>query len=62
MTDTNKARIYYISDISGTSSNNNLILNTSGSDTILGDTQYLININYTSLIIVSNKIDKWILI
>jgi hypothetical protein len=56
------SRIYIFSDVGGNLINNNLILQTDGSDTIAGDSSFTANINYSSIQIISNTINKWLVI
>jgi hypothetical protein len=56
------SRIYIFSDIGGNLINNNLTFQTNGSDTIAGDSSFLMNINYSSIQIISNTISKWLVI
>jgi hypothetical protein len=54
--------IYIFSDIGGNLINNNLILQTNGTDTIAGQSSFTANINYSSIQIISNIISKWLVI
>jgi hypothetical protein len=56
------SRIYIFSDIGGNLINNNIILQTDGSDTIAGQSSFTANINYSSIQIISNTISKWLVI
>ena len=56
------SRIYIFSDVGGNLINNNLILQTDGSDTIAGQSSFTSNINYSSIQIISNTISKWLVI
>ena len=53
--DNSGARSFYIADIGGNASNYNIIVGVTGSNTIVGTTGYAININYSSVYILSNK-------
>jgi hypothetical protein len=59
---TNYKRIYNIVDVGGNLNNNNCIVNISGSDTIQGQSSFLININYSNLKICSNTENKWLIL
>lgn len=52
-------RIYIIKDISGSANTNNITLVAQGSDTIDGDTTYVLNSNYGSWWAIGNAADEW---
>jgi hypothetical protein len=56
------SRIYIFSDVGGNLINNNLILQTNGTDTIAGQSSFTANINYSSIQIISNTNNKWLVI
>ena len=58
---TGNKRVFTFSDVGGNLSNNNIILNTSGGDEIGNSTEVVMNINYSSLQIASNGINRWII-
>jgi hypothetical protein len=60
--DNGGARSFYIADIGGYAQTNNIIIGSTGSDTIVGQTGYTININYSSSYILSNKGNKWLVL
>ena len=60
--DNNKKRIHYIVDSAGQLSNNNLIIVATGGNTIGGQTSATIVVDYSSVQIVSNTADKWLII
>ena len=60
--DNGNTRSFYIADIGGNASNNNIYIGTTGSNTIAGSTGYVININYSSVYILSNKDTKWLVL
>jgi len=59
---TNNSGSFYIVDVGGNLSNNNAIINISGTNTIVGTTSYVMNINYESVYILSNKNNKWLVL
>lgn len=60
--DNDGLRIHYIVDSAGELSNNNLIIGATGGDTIGGETSATIVVDYSSVQIMSNKSDKWLII
>ena len=60
--DNNKKRIHYIVDSVGQLSNNNLIISTALGNTICGQSSTTLVVNYSSIQIVSNAIDKWLIV
>jgi hypothetical protein len=60
--DNGGARSFYIADIGGYAEINNIIIGSTGSDTIVGKTGYIMNINYSSSHILSNKGNKWLVL
>ena len=59
---TNGKRMYIISDVGGNLINNPLTIQRSGtSDTIAGDSSIILNINYSSITLISNTTDIWII-
>lgn len=55
-------RIHYIVDSAGELSNNNLIIGATGGNTIGGDTSATIVVDYSSIQIMSNTTNKWLII
>jgi hypothetical protein len=55
-------RIHYIVDSFGQLSNNNLIIVATGSNTIGGESSATIVVNYSSVQLMSNTNDKWLII
>lgn len=55
----NKLRIIVI-DVDGSASTNNITVSRSSTDTILGQTSYTMNLDYSSVSFVSNGSDKWL--
>jgi hypothetical protein len=55
-------RIHYIVDSFGQLSNNNLVITPTPSDTIGGELSATIVVNYSSVQIMSNKVNKWLII
>lgn len=55
----NEGRVYVIKDESGTAATNNIIIQTSGSDTIDGETSLTIAGNYNSVCIYRGQSGKW---
>ena len=54
--------MYIISDVGGNLINNPLTIQRSGtSDTIAGDSSIILNINYSSITLISNTTDIWII-
>jgi len=60
--DNSQKRIHYIVDNTGQLSVNNLIIVPSAPDTIGGQSSATIVVDYSSLQIMSNTIDKWLII
>ena len=60
--DNGKKRIHYIVDSAGQLSNNNLIIGATGGNTIGGQTSATIVVDYSSVQIVSNTADKWLIV
>jgi hypothetical protein len=60
--DNSQKRIHNIVDSAGQLSNNNLIIGTTGGDTIGGESSATISIDYSSVQIMSNTTDKWLII
>ena len=60
--DNGKARSFYVADIGGNANINNINIETTGSNTIAGSTGFIININYSSVNILSNKDTKWLVL
>ncbi len=60
--DNNQRRIHYIVDSAGQLSNNNLIITPAPSDTIAGQTSLTLTVNYSSVQIISNTTDKWLIV
>jgi hypothetical protein len=52
--DSSNKRIHYITDVGGSLSSNELIIQTSGTDTICGSNEIIIGIDYSSITLVSN--------
>ncbi len=63
---TNFKRTHIFSDVGGKLTSNNLIISTQNPDTIANDTSLLLNINYSSVHIISNSNvggnSKWLII
>lgn len=59
---TNNKRMHYFTDVGGNLNNNNFILNTSGGNTIAGTNSITANINYTTIQVASNGVDKWLIL
>ena len=57
----NKA-IFYIADIGGYLNTNNLIIQTSNSEYIAGETSLTLNINYSAVQLISNGSNIWIVV
>jgi len=55
-------RIHYIVDSAGELSNNNLIIGATGGNTIGGESSATISIDYSSIQIMSNTNNKWLII
>ena len=55
-------RVHYIVDSAGQLSNNNLIIAPTGGNTIGGETSATLVVDYSSVQIMSNKTDKWLII
>ncbi len=62
LTDTSGQRIHYIVDSFGQLSNNNLIIGATGSNTIGGESSATIVVNYSSVQLMSNTTNKWLII
>jgi hypothetical protein len=60
--DNDKKRIHYIVDSAGQLSNNNLIIVATGGNTIGGQTSATIVVDYSSIQLVSNTADKWLIV
>lgn len=60
--DNSQKRIHNIVDSAGQLSNNNLIIIASGSNTIGGESSATITVDYSSVQIMSNTTDKWLII
>jgi hypothetical protein len=60
--DNSGLRVHYIVDSAGQLSNNNLIIGATGGNTIGGQSSATIVVDYSSVQIMSNKIDKWLII
>jgi hypothetical protein len=60
--DNSQKRIHNIVDSAGQLSNNNLIIGTTGGNTIGGQPSTTISIDYSSVQIMSNTTDKWLII
>lgn len=60
--DNGRLRMHYIVDSAGKLSNNNLIIGATGGNTIGGETSATIVVDYSSVQIMSNTIDKWLII
>jgi len=60
--DNSQKRIHYIVDNTGQLSNNNLIIIPTSTDTIGGQPSATIMVDYSSVQIMSNTIDKWLII
>jgi hypothetical protein len=60
--DNSKKRVHYIVDSVGQVSNNNLIITTTPSDTIGGENSATIVIDYSSVQVMSNTNNKWLII
>ncbi len=60
--DNSQKRIHYIVDNTGQLSNNNLIIIPTSTDTIGGQSSATIVVDYSSIQIMSNTIDKWLII
>ena len=60
--DNSGKRVHYIVDNTGQLSNNNLIIGATGGNTIGGQTSATIVVDYSSLQIMSNTVDKWLII
>lgn len=60
--DNNQKRIHYIVDNTGQLSNNNLIITPTSTDTIAGQPSATFVVDYSSVQIMSNTIDKWLII
>lgn len=60
--DNNKKRVHYIVDSVGELSNHNLIITPTPSDTIGGQSSATIVVDYSSVQIMSNTNDKWLII
>jgi hypothetical protein len=60
--DNDKKRIHYIVDSAGQLSNNNLIIGATGGNTIGGQTSATIVVDYSSIQLVSNTDNKWLII
>ena len=60
--DNSGKRIHYIVDSAGELSNNNLIIIPTPSDTISGQSSATISVDYSSVQIMSNTVDKWLII
>ena len=60
--DNSQKRIHNIVDSAGQLSNNNLIITPTPSDTIGGQSSATISVDYSSVQIMSNTTDKWLII
>ena len=60
--DNGRQRIHYIVDSFGQLSNHNLIIGATGSNTIGGESSATIVVNYSSVQLMSNTVDKWLII
>jgi hypothetical protein len=60
--DNSQKRIHYIVDSAGQLSNNNLIITPTPSNTIGGESSATIVVDYSSVQIMSNTTDKWLII
>ena len=60
--DNSQKRIHYIVDSVGQLSNNNLIIGATGTNTIGGQSSATISVDYSSVQIMSNTSDKWLII
>jgi hypothetical protein len=60
--DSSQKRIHYIVDSVGQLSNNNLIIGATGTNTIGGQSSATISVDYSSVQIMSNTNDKWLII
>jgi len=59
---TNNKRTHIFADVGGNLNNNALIIETSGSDLIAGTTSITLNIDYSSVTLISNTNGIWIII
>ena len=53
--------MHIFSDVGGNLTNNEFIIQTSGSDTIANNNSITLNINYSSLTLISNANGIWII-
>ena len=60
--DNDGKRIHYIVDSAGQLSNNNLIIAPTGGNTIAGESSATIVVDYSSVQIMSNATNKWLII
>ena len=60
--DSSQKRIHYIVDTVGQLSNNNVIIGATGGNTICGQSSVTIVVDYSSIQIMSNTTDKWLII
>jgi hypothetical protein len=60
--DNSQKRIHNIVDSAGQLSNNNLIIGATGGNTIGGQSSATITVDYSSVQIMSNTSDKWLII
>jgi hypothetical protein len=60
--DNNQKRIHCIVDSAGQLSNNNLIIAPTGTNTIGGQSSATISVDYSSVQIMSNTTNKWLII
>jgi hypothetical protein len=60
--DNSQKRIHSIVDGAGQLSNNNLIIGATGGNTIGGQSSATISVDYSSVQIISNTSDKWLII
>ena len=58
---TNNKRTHIFSDVGGNLTNNPIIIQTSGSDTIANENNIILNINYSSITLISNTNGVWII-
>lgn len=55
-------KIYHIVDITGDAATNNITVERSGSDTINGNTNIIINQNRTAITLINDKINQWFIV
>lgn len=58
---TNSKKKYVITDEGGNAGTNNITIATTGGDTILGNSTYVINNNYTSISLYSDTVSNWVI-